>query len=72
MAGKLQLGAARKRKVEIFSAGCGVCDQTIKMINLWAGRWDEVTFTTRRMSKWLSAPKVWGCGRFRQFSSTEF
>jgi glutaredoxin len=43
MAAKLQLGTARKRKVEIFSAGCGVCDQTIKMIKLWAGRWDEVT-----------------------------
>lgn len=31
-----------KRKVEVFSAGCAVCDQTIEMIKLLAGRHDEI------------------------------
>ena len=33
---------AAKRKVEVFSAGCAVCDSTVEMIKLWAGPWDEV------------------------------
>jgi glutaredoxin len=32
-----------KRKVEVFSAGCAVCNQTIELIKILAGRWDEIT-----------------------------
>jgi len=42
MAKKLQYGTGPKRKVEVYSAGCAVCDQTIKMIKLWAGPCDEM------------------------------
>ena len=31
-----------KRKVEVFSAGCAVCNQTVELIKVWAGRWDEI------------------------------
>lgn len=33
---------AAKRKVEVFSAGCAVCDQTVGMIKLWSGPYDEI------------------------------
>jgi len=42
MGKKLHYGTDPKRTVEVYSAGCAVCDQTIEMIKLWAGRWDEV------------------------------
>ena|SRR5215472_4318786 len=35
-------GPAARRKVEVYSAGCGICEQTIAMIRLWAGPSDEV------------------------------
>ena len=43
-----------KRKVEVYSAGCAVCEQTIKMIKLWAGPSDEVVIhdtTDTRVAK---------------------
>lgn len=35
-------GSAARRKVEIYSAGCAVCEQTITMVKLCAGPSDEV------------------------------
>lgn len=51
---------ARRRKIEVFSAGCGMCKETIEMVKRLAGSSHEVAVHDMQKSEVAKKAKEYG------------